>query len=157
MSDPIFRKYAEDLIFEEIIPSLPKEIKKEDKLSFAKDVIDRFSNPNIEHKWTSIAVQYPMKLTIRVLPLLKSFLQTTGNSPTKMVACIREILHFLLNNEDTPMDDISKTAITKINLSSSSTEEKVKLLLKEESIWGEGFYILWLDAEAVSSKKEHLF
>jgi hypothetical protein len=55
------------------------------------------------------------------------------------------------------MDNISKTAITKINLSSSSTEEKVKLLLKEESIWGEGFYILWLDAEAVSSKKEHQF
>jgi hypothetical protein len=74
-----------------------------------------------------------------------------------MVECIREVLHFLLNNEDTPMDNISKTAITKINLSSSSTEEKVKLLLKEESIWGEGFYILWLDAEAVSSKKEHQF
>ena len=157
MSDPIFRKYAEELIFDEIIPSLPAEIKKEDKLSFAKDVIDRFSNPNIEHKWTSIAVQYPMKLTIRVLPLLKSYLQTTGISPTKMVECIREVLHFLLNNEDTPMDNISKTAITKINLSSSSTEEKVKLLLKEESIWGEGFYILWLDAEAVSSKKEHQF
>ena len=142
MSDPIFRKYAEELIFEEIIPSLPKEIKKEDKLSFAKDVIDRFSNPNIEHKWTSIAVQYPMKLTIRVLPLIKSYIQTTCNSPTKMVECIKEILRFLLNNEDTPMDNISKAAITKINLSSSSTEEKVKLLLKEESIWGENFYVL---------------
>ena len=142
MNDPIFRKYAEELIFEEIIPSLPKEIKKEDKLSFAKDVIDRFSNPNIEHKWTSIAVQYPMKLTIRVLPLLKSYRQTTGISPTKMVECIKEILRFLLNNEDTPMDNISKAAITKINLSSISTEEKVKLLQKEESIWGENFNVL---------------
>ncbi|MFN6063921.1 MAG: altronate oxidoreductase, partial [Bacteroidota bacterium] len=142
MNDPIFRKYAEELIFEEIIPSLPKEIKKEDKLSFAKDVIDRFSNPNIAHKWTSIAVQYPMKLTIRVLPLLKSYRQTTGINPIKMVECIKEILHFLLNNEDTPMDNISKTAITKINLSSSSTEEKVKLLQKEESIWGEYLNVL---------------
>jgi tagaturonate reductase len=137
MSDPIFRKYAEELIFEEIIPSLPSEIKKEDKLSFAKDVIDRFSNPNIEHKWTSIAVQYPMKLTIRVLPLLKSYIQTTGVSPTKMVECIKEVLHFLLNNENTPLDDISKAAINKINLPSSSTEEKVKLLLKDKTIWGE--------------------
>jgi len=142
MSDPKFKKYAEELIFEEILPSLPKDIKKEDKLSFAKDVIDRFSNPNIEHKWTSIAVQYPMKLTIRVLPLLKSYRQTTGFSPTKMVECIKEILQFLLNNEDTQMDDISKATIKKINLSSSSTEEKVKLLLKEESIWGEDFYVL---------------
>ena len=139
MSNPIFRKYAEELIFEEIIPSLPAEIKKEDKLSFAKDVIDRFSNPNIEHKWTSIAVQYPMKLTIRVLPLLKSYIQTTGVSPTKMVECIKEVLHFLLSNENTSMDDISKDAINKINLSSSSTEEKVKNLLKDKTIWGEDF------------------
>jgi len=139
MSNPIFRKYAEELIFEEIIPSLPAEIKKEDKLSFAKDVIDRFSNPNIEHKWTSIAVQYPMKLTIRVLPLLKSYIQTTGVSPTKMVACIKEVLHFLLSNENTSMDDLSKAAINKINLSSSSTEEKVKNLLKDKTIWGEDF------------------
>jgi tagaturonate reductase len=137
MSNPIFRKYAEELIFEEIIPSLPAEIKKEDKLSFAKDVIDRFSNPNIEHKWTSIAVQYPMKLTIRVLPLLKLYAQNTGVSPTKMVECIKEVLHFLLSNENTPMDDISKAAINKINLSSSSTEEKVKNLLKEKTMWGE--------------------
>ena len=139
MSDPIFRKYAEELIFEEIIPSLPAEIKNEDKLSFAKDVIDRFSNPNIEHKWTSIAVQYPMKLTIRVLPLLKSYIQTTGVSPTKMVECIKEVLRFLLSNENTSMDDISKAAINKINLSSSSTEEKVKNLLKDKTIWGEDF------------------
>ena len=139
MSDPIFRKYAEELIFEEILPSLSKDIKNEDKLSFAKDVIDRFSNPNIEHKWTSIAVQYPMKLTIRVLPLLKSYRQATGISPTKMVECIKEVLYFLLNNEDTQIDDISKAAINEINLSSSSIEEKVKLFLKEESIWGEDF------------------
>jgi len=137
MSDPIFRKYAEELIFEEIIPSLPAEIKKEDKLSFAKDVIDRFSNPNIEHKWTSIAVQYPMKLTIRVLPLLKSYIQATGVSPTKMVECIKEVLHLLLKNENISMDDISKAAINKINLSSSSIEEKVKNLLKDKTIWGE--------------------
>lgn len=137
MSYPIFRKYAEELIFEEIIPSLPAEIKNEDKVSFAKDVIDRFSNPNIEHKWTSIAVQYPMKLTIRVLPLLKSYIQTTGISPEKMVECIKEVLYLLLNNEDTPMDEISKAAINKINISPFSKEEKVKLLLKEKTIWGE--------------------
>jgi mannitol-1-phosphate/altronate dehydrogenase len=83
-----------------------------------------------------------MKLTIRVLPLLKSYRQTTGDSPTKMVECIKEVLYFLLNNEDTQMDDISKGAISKINLSSFSTEEKVKLLQKEESIWGEDFYVL---------------
>jgi hypothetical protein len=59
-----------------------------------------------------------------------------------MVECIKEALYFLLNNEDTQMDDISKAAIKKINLSSSSIEEKVKLLLQQETIWGEDFYVL---------------
>lgn len=137
MSDPIFRKYAEELIFDEIIPSLPAEIKRDDKISFAKDVLDRFSNQNIAHKWTSIAVQYPMKLTIRVLPLLKSYTHSMGNPPSKMVECINEILYFLLSSEDTQMDDISKAAIDKIKMSPSSIEEKATLLLKEEKIWGE--------------------
>jgi hypothetical protein len=37
------------------------------------------------------------------------------------------------------MDDISKAAINKINLSSSSTEEKVKNVLMEKTMWGEDF------------------
>jgi hypothetical protein len=78
-----------------------------------------------------------MKLTIRVLPLLKSYIQTTGISPEKMVECIKEVLYLLLNNEDTPMDEISKAAINKINISPFSKEEKVKLLLQEKTIWGE--------------------
>jgi predicted transcriptional regulator len=56
-----------------------------------------------------------------------------------MVECIKEVLHFLLKNENISMDDISKAAINKINLSSSSAEEKVKNLLKDKTIWGEDF------------------
>ena len=137
MSNPEFKNFAEELIFEEIIPSLSEEIKMEDKLAFARDVIDRFSNGNIEHKWKSIAVQYPMKLTIRILPLLKSYIKEKGKTPTKMVACIHEIFHFLLGNVEVQIDEISKAAIEQIHLKRIAADEKITLLLKEENIWGE--------------------
>jgi len=137
MSDPIFKKYAEELIFEEIIPSLSEEIKREDKLAFARDVIDRFSNGNIEHKWKSIAVQYPMKLIIRILPLLKSYIKAKGKTPMKMEACIHEIMRFLVSKEEIQMDEISKLAIQQIHLKGISANEKITLLLKEEIIWGD--------------------
>jgi len=137
MSNPEFKNFAEELIFEEIIPSLSEEIKMEDKLAFARDVIDRFSNGNIEHKWKSIAVQYPMKLTIRILPLLKSYIKEKGETPTKMVACIHEIFHFLLGNVEVQIDEISKAAIEQIHLKRIAADEKITLLLKEENIWGE--------------------
>jgi len=118
------------------LPSLPPEIKTDTKLAFALDVIDRFSNGNIEHKWRSIAVQYPMKLTIRVLPLLKSYIHSNGKVPEKMVSCIKDILYFLLNEEEIQMDDISAAAIQRIKSTSLSVNEKVNLLLNEEKIWG---------------------
>jgi len=136
LSDPIFKKFTTELIFEEILPSLPPEITTDTKLAFALDVIDRFSNGNIEHKWKSIAVQYPMKLTIRVLPLLKSYIHSNGKAPEKMVSCIKDILYFLLNEEEIQMDDISAAAIQRIKSTSLSVNEKVNLLLNEEKIWG---------------------
>jgi len=137
MSDLEFRNFAEELIFEEIIPSLSEEIKREDKLAFARDVIDRFSNGNIEHKWKSIAVQYPMKLIIRILPLLKSYIKAKGKTPMKMEACIHEIMRFLVSKEEIQMDEISKLAIQQIHLKGISANEKITLLLKEEIIWGD--------------------
>lgn len=137
MSNAPFKKFAEELIFEEIIPSLPEEIKNEDKIAFAKDVIDRFLNGNIEHKWKSIAVQYPMKLTIRILPLFKNFIKKKGVVPTKMEAGIIQIFYFLIDNTEIQIDDISKAIIHDIRLKPISKNEKINLLLKEETIWGD--------------------
>lgn len=137
MSDAPFKKFAEELIFEEILPSIPGEIKTEDKVRFAKDVIDRFSNEGIEHKWKSIAVQYPMKLTIRVLPLLKNYFNRNGVVPARMVACILEILSFLIDNADIQIDDTSKAIIHEIRLKTIPKVEQLNLLIKEERLWGE--------------------
>jgi mannitol-1-phosphate/altronate dehydrogenase len=78
-----------------------------------------------------------MKLTIRILPLLKSYMKEKGKTPTKMVACIHEIFHFLLGNVEVQIDEISKAAIEQIHIKRIAADEKITLLLKEENIWGE--------------------
>ena len=56
-----------------------------------------------------------------------------------MVSCIKDILYFLLNEEEIQMDDISAAAIQRIKSTSLSVNEKVNLLLNEEKIWGYNF------------------
>jgi tagaturonate reductase len=136
MSHPIFKTFAAELIFDEILPALPPEIKTETKMVFAQDIIDRFSNGNIEHQWKSIALQYPTKLTIRVIPLFKNYIHFYGKTPEKMAICIKEIIRFLLLHEEIQIDDVSKAAIQQINSTTLSEDEKVNVLLKEEKVWG---------------------
>jgi tagaturonate reductase len=137
MENVPFKKFAGELIFDEILPSLPKEIKNADKISFAQDVIDRFSNENIAHMWKSIAAQYPMKLKIRILPLIKSHQKKYGLLPAKMVACVQDILYFLLDEVGLQVDETSKKVLTEIRSRNLSREEQFGLLLRAEQIWGE--------------------
>ncbi len=46
---------------------------------FANNVIDRFSNPYIDHRWESIALHYSTKVKVRCLPLIrKAILMKNG-------------------------------------------------------------------------------
>lgn len=46
-------------------------ITKEMADDFGNDVIDRFSNPYIDHKWESISLHYRTKIEVRCIPLIK--------------------------------------------------------------------------------------
>ena len=78
-----------------------------------------------------------MKLTIRVLPLLKNYFNRNGVVPARMVACILEILSFLIDNADIQINDTSKAIIHEIRLKTIPKVEQLNLLIKEERLWGE--------------------
>jgi tagaturonate reductase len=42
---------------------------------FADSVMDRFSNPFIDHQWNSIALHYSTKIKVRCLPLVKKAIE----------------------------------------------------------------------------------
>jgi tagaturonate reductase len=69
-------------LFTEIIPTIDQP--RESCERFAGDVLERFSNPFIAHKLTSIALNSVAKFKARLLPAMIESTQATGRAP----ACI---------------------------------------------------------------------
>ncbi len=83
MASDQFRAFVLALMMEEIKPLVVGvSITEAEASDFAQQVVDRFRNNSIEHRWVNISMQYSLKMASRCMPLiLKSYEQ--GNSPRK--------------------------------------------------------------------------
>jgi tagaturonate reductase len=70
MEDEEFSGFIRDLMLEEIAPSIPIALPEGAARNFGLQVLDRFRNPYLEHRWISITLQYASKMKLRVVPLL---------------------------------------------------------------------------------------
>lgn len=85
MQDTDFLNYMDKLLNKEIVPSIVgPAISEADASEFAKSVIDRFSNPFLNHQWQSISLNYTSKMELRNLPLIESFTQRKQAVPQCM-------------------------------------------------------------------------
>ena len=72
MQNEIFRTFIIDLIDEiKAVLQSDASITKDMADHFGNAVIDRFSNPYIDHKWESISLHYRTKIEVRCVPLVK--------------------------------------------------------------------------------------
>ena len=89
MANKDFRKFILHLMENEIAPCVVSdEISYSDTKQFQNVVLDRFSNPTIEHQWKSIALNYSEKIKMRNLYLIEKFQQLKNESPIAMSVCI---------------------------------------------------------------------
>ena len=72
-------KCINHIIFNEIIPTLDYE--REVTENFAKQVIERFKNPYLEHKWTDILLNNITKFNIRLMPTVNKYYKLYGKAP----------------------------------------------------------------------------
>lgn len=74
MGNAAFNEFLQGLMQKEIGQAmLDQSIAKEDVDTFAKSVIDRFSNPFLEHRWENIALNYTSKMNMRNIALLEKW------------------------------------------------------------------------------------
>jgi tagaturonate reductase len=92
MQDPIFAAYLNDLLFEDIIPSL--DLPKEDLEDFASSVKDRFANPYIKHSLLDIALNSCAKFNTRCLPSIIEYHQKTGKVPQRLAFSFAAFIKF---------------------------------------------------------------
>jgi tagaturonate reductase len=63
--------FVRQLMMQEIVPLLKNEnISQAEAAAFANQVMDRFCNPSLDHKWISISLNYTSKMKVRNIPLL---------------------------------------------------------------------------------------
>ena len=95
LDDVAMSNFVKTLMLEEIAPAIPYKIDKEVAATFGQKVLDRFRNPNIEHFWLSITMQYTSKLKMRVLPLIKNYIEQKGTVPENMSTGFAAYLLFM--------------------------------------------------------------
>ncbi len=95
MADAAFRQFAEKLMREEIAPViLNAQISEAMAAQFAGFVLDRFSNPFLDHAWSSIASHYEEKMKMRVAPLVKRYAAWGKEVPERMAQGIAGYLQY---------------------------------------------------------------
>lgn len=103
MQHPIVSAYIKRLALEEIAASIQGEsITPEDANLFARNVLDRFSNPYLQHQWKSISAQFALKMKVRCIPLIKQYSERYKKLPVGMLIGLAAFMVF----EGIPIEDI---------------------------------------------------
>ncbi|MBQ8508992.1 MAG: tagaturonate reductase [Clostridia bacterium] len=124
MSDSILRGHLEACLFEEIIPSLDSDPAEAE--AYAKDVLERFSNPYIHHLCRSIALNSLDKFRVRVLPSILAYQAKTGRRPSHLLFSLAMLIR--LYKDGTPNDTDEKIAYMR--------STSVRDILANAALWG---------------------
>ncbi|MEO5892973.1 MAG: tagaturonate reductase [Ferruginibacter sp.] len=84
MEDDVLSGFIKQLMVDEISIAIPYQVPGDEANQFALKVIDRFSNPSIEHLWISITLNYTSKLKMRVVPVLQHYYELYGKIPERL-------------------------------------------------------------------------
>lgn len=92
MNDSVFAKYLDDLLFEEVIPTL--DLPEQELKDFAAAVKARFSNPYIKHRLLDIALNSCSKFNARCLPSLEEYYKRKGALPERLCFSLAAFIRF---------------------------------------------------------------
>ncbi len=87
MNDPELSAWLGRLLFEEVVPVLEGRV--EDPAGFARQVLDRFRNPFLEHLLTNIAVHHGAKVEVRLIPTAQEYRAKFGKEPPLLSEVLR--------------------------------------------------------------------
>lgn len=142
VEDETMGKYVDQVIFEEIIPTL--DLPEEELMQFARDVIDRFKNPFIRHELISISLNSISKFKTRVLPSLLEFEKRKGALPEGLVLSFAALIRFYkgtFDGEHIPLNDDAEALAfmdglwDKCDGSEQALYRLVEQVLKWEKAW----------------------
>ena len=84
MEHEALASFIRELVFEEVIPSVTN-VPRDELEAFARDVFDRFRNPQIHHRLITISLNSSSKVKERILPSLLGYFDERGDLPGRLV------------------------------------------------------------------------
>ncbi len=90
MNDPLIAAFMHDTLHEEVIPTLT--LPREDLLSFADAVTQRFRNPFIKHALLSICLNSVSKWRARCMPSLLIYAAQNGKLPERLTFSLAALI-----------------------------------------------------------------
>ncbi len=149
MKDPVLSAFIEHLMLSEIARGIPYSMSIEEIQRFGNQVLDRFRNPYLDHKWLSITLQYSSKMNMRNVPTLLHFVKTQETIPEHMALGFAAYLLFMkaekVENEvyfgaahgDFYQIQDPQAAYFYNLWRENSPEQLVPTVLANQSLWGE--------------------
>jgi len=94
MQNELVGDFIESVMFEEIVPTLNLGTQDENIL-FAKEVLDRFNNPDLKHLLLNITMQQTAKMKMRNLPTIIRYYEKFNKVPIRLVMGFMAYLLFM--------------------------------------------------------------
>ena len=95
MDDAQMQTFISQLMLNEIATGIPYDVEPGVSASFGSKVLDRFANPNIEHHWINITMQYTSKMKMRNVPVILKYAERIKAVPENIALGFAAYLLFL--------------------------------------------------------------
>lgn len=146
MENNDFAVYLRLLLQEEIVPTIvSSDIKSDEALDFASKVIDRFSNPFLDHRWLAITLNYTSKMQLRNVPLIESYVQKQQSIPKYMALGFAAYLLFMKDEKNLDEQASVFADLWKVN----NSKLLIDSILKNQDFWKSDLSLIPGFAEAV--------
>jgi tagaturonate reductase len=86
IADPTVSAWVQGLLFEEIVPTITEKVP--DAEGFARQTLERFANPFLDHKLSDIALYHDKKVPVRLVPTCDEFRLKFGRTPARLQEAI---------------------------------------------------------------------
>ena len=155
MKNETIEAYISRLMLSELATSIPYPMDENLVQRFGEQVLDRFRNPYIEHRWISITINYTSKMAARNVPTLLHYYKNVTASRArqegvpvyfalgfaayllfmKAVKCEKEVYYGELNGHFYPIQD-DKAAYYYELWQKLAVDELVTTAFKNQNLWG---------------------
>ena len=102
LEDERMARFVHHLMLADLLPGIPYAVDEKVGQRFGLQVLDRFRNPFLEHRWLSIAMQGTMKMQMRNVPPLLHYYQHHQAVPQHIALGFAAYLLFMRNTATSP-------------------------------------------------------